>query len=287
MLGFLYILLSSAFYGFSNAYWKKAIQDAPFLQVIFSRGLYTTSFFGLCYFADFQWGIFTPWLGERPVFTAVELAMSSGLCFFSSFGLYFFVRSLKTEEVSLVAPISSINLFGILTAVLFLGEAWGIAYSIASICVVGGVFLLFQSDWHFSSISSFLKALGGSILASFFWGVSYALFKYPVAWLGVIPFSFLLELCVTLCVGVFLLFQRKKWQQIPQAPIRILALCIMLGSILLNIAYKTATITQIIFVSKSQLVLTLIFGQILYREKLKALKLLGIALLLLSIYIVV
>ena len=287
MLGFLYILFSSAFYGFSNAYWKKAIQDAPFLQVIFSRGLYTISFFGLCYLMDYQWGIFTPWLGERPVFTAVELAMSSGLCIFSSFGLYFFVRSLKTEEVSLVAPISSINLFGILTAVLFLGEAWGIAYSIASICVVGGVFLLFQSDWHFSSISSFLKALGGSILASFFWGVSYALFKYPVAWLGVIPFSFLLELCVTLCVGVFLLFQKQKWQQIPQAPIRILALCIMLGSILLNIAYKTATITQIIFVSKSQLVLTLIFGQILYREKLKALKLLGIALLLLSIYIVV
>jgi drug/metabolite transporter (DMT)-like permease len=286
MLGFLYILFSSAFYGFSNAYWKKAIQDAPFLQVIFSRGLYTTSFFGLCYLADFQWGIFTPWLGERPVFTAVELAMSSGLCFFSSFGLYFFVRSLKTEEVSLVAPISSINLFGILTAVLFLGEAWGIAYSIASICVVGGVFLLFQSDWHFSSISSFLKALGGSILASFFWGVSYALFKYPVAWLGVIPFSFLLELCVTLCVGVFLLFQKQKWQQIPQAPIRILALCIMLGSILLNIAYKTATITQIIFVSKSQLVLTLIFGQILYREKLKALQLLGIALLILSIYLI-
>ncbi len=287
MLGFLYILFSSAFYGFSNAYWKKAIQDAPFLQVIFSRGLYTTSFFGLCYFADFQWGIFTPWLGERPVFTAAELAMSIGLCVFSFFGLYFFVRSLKTEAVSLVSPISSINLFGMLTAVLFLGESWGLSFSIATFCVVGGIFLIFQSDWHFSSISSFMKALRGSILASFFWGVSYALFKYPVAWLGVLPFSFLLELCVTLCVGVFLIFQKQKWQQIPQNPIRILALCIILGSVFLNIAYKTATVTQIIFVSKSQLVLTLIFGQILYGEKIRPLKLLGIALLLLSIYIVV
>lgn len=287
MLGFLYILLSSAFYGFSNAYWKKAIQDAPFLQVIFSRGLYTTSFFGLCYLMDYQWGIFTTWVGERPVFTTSQLVMSIGLCIFSSFGLYFFVRSMKSEAVSLVAPVSSINLFGLLTAVLFLGESWGFSYSMASLSVVGGVFLLFQSDWHFSSISSFMKALGGSILASFFWGVSYALFKYPVAWLGVIPFSFLLELCVTVCAGVFLLFQRKNWQQIPQAPIRILALCIMLGSILLNIAYKTATITQIIFVSKSQLVLTLIFGQILYREKVKALQLLGIALLILSIYLVI
>ncbi|MHA8109577.1 EamA family transporter [Aquirufa sp. A-Brett2-W8] len=286
MLGFLYNLFSSAFYGFSNAYWKKVIQDAPFLQVIFVRGLYTTSFFGLCYLADFQWSIFTPWLGERPVFTAAELAMNIGLCVFSFFGLYFFVRSLKTEAVSLVSPISSINLFGMLTAVLFLGDTWGFAYSMASLCVVGGVFLLFQSDWHFSSMSSFIKALGGSILASFFWGVSYALFKYPVAWLGVIPFSFLLELCVTLCVGVFLLFQKQKWQQIPQAPIRILALCIILGSVFLNIGYQNASVTQIIFVSKSQLILTLIFGQILYREKVRPLKLLGIALLILSIYLV-
>lgn len=286
MLGFLYILCSSAFYGFSNAYWKKAIQGVPYLQVIFCRGLYTTSFFGLCYWADLQWDIFSPWLGERPVFTAGELTLSIGLCVFSFFGLYFFVRSLKTEAVSLVSPISSINLFGMLTAVLFLGDTWGFAYSMATLCVLGGVFLLFQSDWHFSSISSFMKALGGSILASFFWGVSYALFKYPVAWLGVIPFSFLLELCVTLCVGVFLLFQKQKWQQIPQAPIRILAFCIILGSVFLNIGYQTASVTQIIFVSKSQLILTLVFGQILYREKVKPLKLLGIALLILSIYLV-
>ncbi len=287
MLGFLYILFSSAFYGFSNAYWKRAIQDAPFLQVIFVRGLYTTSFFGLCYLADFQWSIFTPWLGIRPAYNLGQLAMSVGLCLFSFLGLYFFVRSLKSEAISLVAPLSSINIFGLLTAVLFLGESWGFSFSIATTCVVGGVFLFFQSDWHFSSISAFLKALGGSILASFFWGVSYALFKFPVAWLGVLPFSFLLELCVTLCVGVILIFQKQKWQQIPQNPIRILALCIILGSVFLNIAYKTATITQIIFVSKSQLVLTLIFGQILYREKVRPLKLLGIALLLISIYIVV
>ena len=168
MLGFLYILLSSAFYGFSNAYWKKAIQDAPFLQVIFSRGLYTTSFFGLCYLMDYQWGIFTPWVGARPVFSTPQLVMSIGLCIFSSFGLYFFVRSMKSEAVSLVAPVSSINLFGLLTAVLFLGESWVFSYSMASLSVVGGVFLLFQSDWHFSSISSFMKALGGSILERHF-----------------------------------------------------------------------------------------------------------------------
>lgn len=286
MLGFFYILFSCSFYGFSNAYWKKAIQDVPFLQVIFVRGLYTTSVFGLFYLFDLQGDIFKPWLGVRPEFTTQEFVMSFGLCIFSALGLVFFVRSLKTEVVSLVAPISSINLFGLLTAVLFLGESWDIRYSIAIVCIVGGVFLIFQSDWHFDSPVSFFRALGGSILASFFWGVSYSLFKYPIAWLGVLPFSFLLELSVTLCVGVFLLFQKQKWQPIPQVPVRILALSILLGSTFLHIAYQTATVTQIIFVSKLQLVFTLIFGQILYREKLKLLKLLGILFLILAVYLV-
>lgn len=285
MLGFLYILFSSAFYGFSNAYWKKAIQDVPFLQIIFVRGLYTSSFFGLCYLLDLQGGIFEPWLGIRPECTAQEFLMSFGLCIFSALGLVFFVRSLKTEAVSLVAPISSINVFGLLTAVLFLGESWGRNYSFALVCIVAGIYLIFKGEWHFHSKSAFMKALGGSILASFFWGVSYSLFKYPIAWLGVLPFSFLLELSVTLFVGVFLLFQKQKWQPIPQAPVRLLALSIILGSTFLHIAYQTATVTQIIFVSKLQLVFTLIFGQILYREKLKLLQLLGIVLLILSVYL--
>ncbi|MHA8083180.1 EamA family transporter [Aquirufa sp. A-Brett2-15D] len=286
MLGFLYLLLSAGFYGFSNAFWKKAIQDAPFLQVIFLRGLYTTSFFGICYLLDLKWGTFEPWLGIRPDFSAEQLGLSFLLCLFSSFGLYFFVRSLKTEAVSLVAPISSINVFGLLTAVLFLGESWGMNYSFALMCIVAGIYFIFQSDWHFDSLNAFLKALGGSVLASFFWGVSYALFKYPVTWLGVIPFTFLLELCVTLCVGLFLVFQKHPWQPLSHRPIRILALCIMAGSTFLHIAYQTATVTQIIFINKSQLVMTLFFGQLLYREKLTLPKLLGVALLILSIYLV-
>ena len=98
MLGFLYILFSSAFYGFSNAYWKRAIQDAPFLQVIFVRGLYTTSFFGLCYLADFQWGIFTPWLGIRPALNLVQLAKSVG--FTEQFKSLYLTKNLKASKIS-------------------------------------------------------------------------------------------------------------------------------------------------------------------------------------------
>jgi len=287
MLGLLYIVLSSIFFGFSNAYWKKAIQNTPFLQVIFMRGLYTTSFFGLFYLLDLRWGIFEPWLGALPDFSVEQLGVSFGLCVFSAFGLFFFVRTLKTEAVSLVAPISSINVFGLLTAVLFFGDSWGLKQTSAILCVLVGLFFIFRSQLQFASLFSFWKALGGSVLASFFWGVSYSLFRFPIHWLGVLPFTFLLELSVTLFVGLLLVFQKQSWQRIPQRPIQVLALCIILGSIFLHIAYQSASVTQIIFIGKSQLVLTLIFGKLLYREKLTYLQMLGVAFLILSIYLVV
>ncbi len=287
MLGLLYIVLSSVFFGFSNAYWKKAIQNTPFLQVIFMRGLYTTSFFGLCYLLDLRWGIFEPWLGALPDFSVEQLGLSFGLCVFSAFGLFFFVRTLKTEAVSLVAPISSINVFGLLTAVLFFGDSWGMNQTTAIFCVLVGLLFIFRSQWQFASISSFWKALGGSILASFFWGVSYSLFRFPIHWLGVLPFTFLLEVSVTLFVGVLLVSQKHSWQAIPQRPIQVLALCIILGSIFLHISYQSASVTQIIFIGKSQLVLTLFFSHLLYREKLTYLQIVGVGFLILSIYLVV
>jgi drug/metabolite transporter (DMT)-like permease len=287
MLGLLYIVLSSIFFGFSNAYWKKAIQNTPFLQVIFMRGLYTTSFFGLCYLLDLQWAIFESWLGALPDFSIEQLSLSFGLCVFSALGLFFFVRTLKTEAVSLVAPISSINVFGLLTAVLFFEDSWGINQTSAILCVLVGLFFIFRSQWQFASISSFWKALSGSILASFFWGVSYSLFRFPIHWLGVLPFTFLLEISVTLFVGLLLVFQKQSWRRIPQRPIQVLALCIILGSVFLHISYQSASVTQIIFIGKSQLVLTLFFGHLLYNEKLTYLQMLGVAFLILSIYLVV
>lgn len=282
----MYILISSSFYGFSNAFWKKAIQNVSFLQVIIARGIYTTSFFGLCYWIDGEWGIFQPWLGEMPDFSLVQLALSVGLCFFSAFGLYFFVQALKSESVSLVAPISTINLFGLLTAVFILGESWTFSYSLATIFIVVGILLIFYRTVEFRLIDFFLKALKGGILTSFFWGVSYTLFKFPISWLGVIPFSFLLELCVTICAGMIFIFQNQEWERIPQQPVLILAICLILGSVCMHIAYQTASVSQIIFISKAQLIFTLIYGQFLYKEKRSFIQWVGILFLVFAIYIV-
>ena len=286
MLGFLLLLGSSAAYGFSNAYWKKAVEGYSFLQVIFTRGLITSSFFAFCLLIDLKFHLFEPWVGIIPSFTTQQFLLSMGLCFFSAFGLYFFVRSLRFGAVSLIVPISSINLFGMLTMVFVLGESWKINASVAFLLVCAGVYLLFLKELQFKRLDESVKSALGALLTSFFWGVSYTLFKIPVSWLGVLPFTLLLEGSVTVLIGLFLLFQKHAWQSIPIRPLFVLALSVIAGSILLHLAYSKASMTQIIFVGKSQLVLTLFFSRLLYREKISRVQWLGIVLLIFSIYIV-
>ena len=170
MVGFLFILLSSTAFGFSNAYWKKAIQGYSFLQIIFVRGLFTTCFFAVCAGLDREYGLFQNWLGVSPDFTWQQWSLSFGLCLFSAFGLYFFVQAMQSKAVALVAPISSINLFGLLTTVFILGESWGLPSSFALVFVCLGLYFLFQKEFQFHGIRALGSAIRGGLLSSFFLG---------------------------------------------------------------------------------------------------------------------
>ncbi len=286
MLGIISVFLSSCFFGFSNAYWKKVVADRPFLPIIFVRGIYSSTFFLICCVLDSYFGVFTPWLGIPPSMQFSNVVLSVLLCFFSGLGLYFFVKSVKESPVSLVVPLSSLNIFGLLTAVLVFGETWKNTYYWALIAVLLGVYFIYKHEFRFTSSRQFFQSLLGGLLASFFWGVSYTLFKYPISWLGVLRFSFLLEFCVTTTVGVLLWIQGIRLDNVPQRPIRLLAFCLIMGSILLHVAYQFASITQIVFAGKFQLIISLLVGQFLYREKLSLNHWIGISLLITSIYLI-
>jgi drug/metabolite transporter (DMT)-like permease len=286
MLGILSVFLSSCFFGFSNAYWKKAVANHPFLPIIFVRGLYSCTFFFICCLLDEYSGVFQPLLGVSPALTLEHVGLSIALCLFSGMGLYFFVKSVKESPVSLVIPLSSLNIFGLLTAVFVLGETWKNIYYVAFLLVLLGIYLIYQQEIRFKSPQLFMKAMLGGLLASFFWGVSYTLFKYPIAWLGVLRFSFLLEFSVTSMVGMLIGVQGIRWSYLPQRAIRILAFCLVMGSVLLHVAYQFASMTQIVFAGKFQLIISLLAGQFLYREKLGVYQWLGISLLITSIYLI-
>ncbi len=285
-LGILLVFLSSCFFGISNSYWKKAIGNKPFLPILFIRGLYSTMFFFICCLIDFYTGFFQHWLGIPPSFTLQEFGLSLLLCLFSTLGLYFFVKSIKDSEASLVIPLSSLNIFGLITAVFVLGETWRPTYTWALICVIIGIYLIYRNELQSHSSQSFWRALKGGLLASFFWGVSYTLFKYPIAWLGILRFSFLLEFSVSMLIGVLLWRSKDSLRSCEQGPIRFLAICLIGGSVFLHLSYQLTDFTKIIFAGKFQLIFSIITAKVLYDESIGWYRLAGIGFLFLSIYLI-
>jgi len=95
-----------------------------------------------------------------------------------------------------------------------------------------------------------------------------------------------LEFSVTCFIGLFCWFNQENFSSITQGPIRILALCLVLGSVFLHLAYPITDITKIVFAGKFQLIISIIAAKLLYREKIGWLRMLGISFLLMSIYLV-
>lgn len=190
--------------------------------------------------------------------------------------------------VNLVAPLSSLNIFGLLTATFVLGEPWKESYWIPIAIMAIGLILIFLSKATLNLNETQKRALKYSLLASLIWGFDYTLFKIPIKWMGVLPFSFLLELSIT-CFSYFLIvgYKLKIRDYISNVKFikntLILSLCLLGGSMFINIAYLSTTIAQINFFAQSQLIFTLIFGAILYKEKMVLRQYLGISLLLVAI----
>lgn len=291
-MGKLFVIASACFFGFSNAYWKRATAETPFILVIFLRGIITTTLFGATWIFATKNNFFSAYIVNPNNFTAQQLFYTFSICFFSGFGLLFFVRSLQYEKVSIVVPLSSINIFSILTATFILQEAWQPLYTISIGLTVIGVWLVFANNQKTNSVRSFKSALYTSLLASFFWGISYALFKIPVRWVGALPFSFILELSITLFALLVAIANGtikqiiKKFHLRAFRPYFILALLAGGGTFFINLALIDTPITVINILSNTSQLVALLLGYLLYQEKLVLKQWVGVVAILSAIFLI-
>lgn len=286
-----FVVISSLFYGFSNAFWKRATANLPFFIIIFCRGLLTSSIFGALWLIEIRTGVFSPYIGQLKAFTLEQFVTTIILCLMSGFGLYFFVKSMQGGVVNLVAPLSSLNIFGLLTATFVLGEPWKTSYWLPICIMIMGLLLLFFSKQTLKLNQTQKKAMAYGLLAAMIWGFDYTLFKIPIKWMGVLPFSFLLEASITFFS--FCLVLRHKLQLKLYLPNKknlkntlILAICLLGGSLFMHIAYLSTSIAKINFFAQTQLIFTLLFGAILHREQLVVRQWLGILLLVIAIVLI-
>ncbi len=291
-MGKLFVIISAVCFGCSNAYWKKATTDTPFLVVIFYRGIIASSIFGVLWMVAYNYKVLPSFMDGSNGFSNTQLVYTIALCIFSGFGLLFFVRSLQLTMVSIVVPLSSVNIFAILTATFVLKEAWKNLYLIAIGLTVTGIWLIFKSTNPSSDNKDIAKSFITSLLASFFWGISYALFKIPIRWIGPIPFSFILEFTISLFALVLLLINGSLRHVIHKRPFKpnkhywILALLVIGGTLFVNLSMMSTPITEVNILSNTSQLISLAMGYILYREKLTTKQWLGVMAIICSIVLI-
>lgn len=291
MLPYIFGLISAFCFGISNAYWKTAVKSNSFSNIVFFRGIIATLCFAITWLILSNSNNNTS-LTINAGATFLQYIKTVLLCLVCSLGLVFYLLSLNYSPVSISVPLSSINIFSILTAVLILGETFKTIYFLSFAVAFFGI-LLSQSFQFDKKGIQWNKGATFALLASLFWGTTYALFKFSALWLGAIPLAFLLECCVTITALVWMLFSKsgsiKKNEQLSVKNIKhyfILAGLLFGGTLFFNLAIQQIPVLVINILGNFTLVVSISAGLLFYKEKLTVKQIAGISLVVISIAIV-
>jgi|LakMenE18May11ns_1017448.scaffolds.fasta_scaffold9940257_3 drug/metabolite transporter (DMT)-like permease len=289
LIYFIFALISATSFGISNAYWKIPHKHIKYTQLIFFRGLIASLVFGLVWLCSIYIHFDNIKINTYNA-SLSQYLITILLCFICSLGLVFFLLSINYSKISISIPLTSINIFSILTAVWILHESFKTQYYFTFILSLIGILLLqtkninnFRIEWN--------KGASYAILASFFWGVTYALFKYPIRWVGPIALAFLLESAVTITALVwsFIMKSTIDFSDITNPKnikhYLMLAFLLINGTLFFNLALSKISILILIFTGCFQMIVSVLFDVFVYKEKLNRLEFFGITLIIASIII--
>ena len=286
-MGVLFGLLSALSFGISNVYWKNATRDADYAFLVLFRGVIAVSIFGLCWLLFSFYGLESIEIINRNA-TSFDYLNAFLICGCCSFGLYFFLKSMKYAPVSITVTLSSVNIFGILTTVILIGEQLTFNYLIAFSLAITGILSAQKFNWKALSLD-WNKGATYALLASLFWGVTYPLFKFLSPTIGVLPLSFILESCVTLMAMFWALNSKKNRNPKPlfgKVQLRhylVLALLLIGGTLFFNLAIQNLSVFNLNLIGNFQYIVSIALAIFIYSEQLAKHQIFGIFLIFLSI----
>jgi len=290
-MGIVFVLIGALCFAISNAYWKKVTQTIPYQIGMFYRGIFSSTIFSILYFGFRDSAFFKGWTVHTLSF-GTPFLLTIALSIFNIFGLVFFLRGIQRAPVSIVVPVSAIKLFTILTAVFIVGEIWKANYLYAFIFSTAGLLLLYFQGKQQSSISEQKNGMLYGVLASFFWGSSYALYTYPISYWGPLGFSLVIETTAML-FGLVLVIRdgllKSLFNYISAKHIFTylkLGLLLVSGGLAINISYQYLPIMVINILIISSQLLSVLIGYFFFKERLSPKQWLGLALIIISFFIV-
>ena len=290
-MGILFVLIGAFCFAISNAYWKKVTQTIPYQVGMFFRGIFASGVFAILYFGFREHPAFAGWT-VRVLVIDQQLLYTIAICVFNIFGLMFFLRGIQKAPVSLVVPVSALKVFTILTAVFVVGEIWKMHYLYAFVLSTGGLLLLYlDGSAHASAKEQKLGVLYG-LASSFFWGSSYALYKFPIGWWGPLGFSFVIETTAMLFGFVLIVrdgLLRQLFNYVKSIHIQtyiVQGILLVAGGLAINISYQYLPVMVINILIISSQLLSVLFGFMFFKERLSAKQWAGLVLIMISFFVV-
>ena len=290
-MGIIYVLIGALCFAISNAYWKKVTATIPYQVGMFYRGIFATIIFSILYFGFRQVDFFKYWV-VRDIAMDKEFILSIALSVFNIFGLVFFLQGIQKAPVSVVVPVSSLKIFTILTAVFIVGEVWQNNYLLAFILSTVGLFLLYFKRGELQQASAIEKGILYGIASSFFWGSSFALYKFPIAWFGPLGFSLIIE-SVAMLFGLVLVIKDGLLNQLTTylklihvKAYLILGALLVIGGLAINMSYGYLPVVVINILIIGSQIISVLIGYFIYKERLSMKQWLGLALIIASFFVV-
>jgi drug/metabolite transporter (DMT)-like permease len=290
-MGILFVLIGAFCFAISNAYWKKVTQTIPYQIGMFYRGIFASCVFAILYFGFRAHPFFAGWT-VRTLAIDQQFLYTIAICVFNIFGLMFFLRGIQKAPVSLVVPVSALKVFTILTAVFVVGEIWKMPYLYAfGFSTLGLLLLYLDGSQQASAKEQKLGVLYG-LASSFFWGSSYALYKFPISWWGPLGFSFVIETTAMLFGFVLVvrdgllgkLFKYLKAIQIQTYIVQ--GVLLVAGGLAINLSYQYLPIMVINILIISSQLLSVLLGFMFFKERLSLKQWMGLILIMISFFIV-
>lgn len=212
-----------------------------------------------------------------------------GISAISFWGLLFYNLSLKYSTVSQSITVTSASaIFGVITSIIAYNEplSWNLLIALA--LIVLGLFFLEKKK----PILQWGKGTIYALLAAFFWGTTFALFRLPIDELGGLRFSFSLEATVCLSALILMFFNKPKGRKKvitthTYFTIILLALLGFGGVFFYNKAVLLAPISELSVMGAFTPVITIIASHLLLKERFNPIQYLGMALTIAAVVLLV
>lgn len=207
------------------------------------------------------------------------------------FPFMFFVASVHQGKVGVVAPIASgwIVIAGIFS-ILFFGEVFTLGTFAAFAVIVIGVIAssVHPSEWKSLNFISTGSGIPYALAAAVLWGIVFPLFKIPSDFFGALFSAAIIETFVCLTAIAHFLLIREKLPEV--ADLRKGFLAVLVAGVLtagftfsVSQGYLTGQVSIVSALAGAAIVVTVLLGRVLYKERLALSQYAGAGLVLLGI----